>query len=867
MSEQAGTSSLFDSLAPSASTPAAEWTQNTLAAINSTSPSGATAQTSGFADAIGGGGLASSPNVPRPGTSINPETGKLHTAGITRVELEAKKAAALKAEEEAEAKEVEAESQNTSSVAGTTSHLEELSGREQAARQLAGLGTPPPASTASTITSTTMGPKSTIPPSELKPVGVQRLHSYGDGGEITPGLELPGAWGPVKPVGVPGSGPNSTTSIYKDFGDALNKLGQTAYANIPSPIKERIAGHESSSSSPSTTTTKLPDLAPGTTEKGPGVTGILADAKNQVTNVVLGAVHEVQETFAGSFSSTSPPGTQKRGSVSSMLSDTKAQVLGRRDSHPKFEAGRAPGTMGSDGSILDQMKGLLGGVVGTGTTAAAAVPTKSMAVAPATSLPSDEPVGALPGVHSDGVGSLPGAPGEAGVAILPDEKAINHAGGVGELPGSANETGVAILPNERNDGGDEINQPVRPGEHSPTLAKGGFPSRDGILGGGATAVGAGSLTGTTDRAPTSSSTGYSGPSLGGLNSSASSRATAPTTTFESEIVAPSVPENTSSYADSNAREPSLGFASSVSTVAASDTAPVSELPVSSAPASNAKASSSVSYGHLAPSLPSTFLGQGADHGATKLDLETSHRPSTLEQGADRVPVLDPKTDIAPSQEVAEVVEPTSASAAAATSPVDFAKSTRLSNDRTTSLASVTAISDGREGLRTSRLSEGADKKSSPLSGSGAGQPLSSVGEGQKSTTRGTGPNHTTSLTPGNAEDGVGHPSTTAAASAPSETLASIPSTESSSVVATEPATPVHTVSTPDGPMPVNREAAAQAQAQTPAKTAHDGVAKQGGHHRNGSNASSGSEKKGFFSKIKEKMKHHGELVFCSCHSG
>jgi hypothetical protein len=55
----------------------------------------------------GAGGLQSSPNVPAPGSSIDPSTGKQFSAGMTRAELEAKQAA-------------------------------EVSGREQAARQLAG---------------------------------------------------------------------------------------------------------------------------------------------------------------------------------------------------------------------------------------------------------------------------------------------------------------------------------------------------------------------------------------------------------------------------------------------------------------------------------------------------------------------------------------------------------------------------------------------------------------------------------------------------------------------------------------------------------------------------------------------------------
>lgn len=40
-----------------------------------------------------GGGLQSSPNVPRPGATIDPNTGKPHQAGLTRAELQAKREA------------------------------------------------------------------------------------------------------------------------------------------------------------------------------------------------------------------------------------------------------------------------------------------------------------------------------------------------------------------------------------------------------------------------------------------------------------------------------------------------------------------------------------------------------------------------------------------------------------------------------------------------------------------------------------------------------------------------------------------------------------------------------------------------------
>ncbi len=43
-------------------------------------------------------------------------------------------------------------------------------------------------------------------------------------------------------------------------------------------------------------------------------------------------------------------------------------------------------------------------------------------IASATSLPSNETAGALPGQHSAGVGALPGPAGETGVAVLPLEK-------------------------------------------------------------------------------------------------------------------------------------------------------------------------------------------------------------------------------------------------------------------------------------------------------------------------------------------------------------------------------------------------------------------------------------------------------------
>lgn len=85
------------------------------------------AQTSGLM-----GGLGTSPNVPLPGTSINPATGQPHTAGLTRAELDAMKAKGNAIPREA--------------VIQANFAQPDMSGREQAAAQLAGTGLVVPSS-------------------------------------------------------------------------------------------------------------------------------------------------------------------------------------------------------------------------------------------------------------------------------------------------------------------------------------------------------------------------------------------------------------------------------------------------------------------------------------------------------------------------------------------------------------------------------------------------------------------------------------------------------------------------------------------------------------------------------------------------
>lgn len=160
--------------------------------------------------------------------------------------------------------------------------------------------------------------------------------------------------------------------------------------------------------------------------------------------------------------------------------------------------------------------------------------------------------------------------------------------------------------------------------------------------------------------------------------------------------------------------------------------------VSSTPTTNSNAKSSSGYSGLAPPLPSTYLWKGADEGATNV---TS------------IPGINSeRTDLAQPDETE--------SSLSASHPA---------NDRTTSMASITAIHHGHEGQRSHHKSSplatipdgragntGGDLTSNTSRDVAHGDGLS---QGQTSTTRGTGPTTTHSLTPGNEVDGVGHPAT------------------------------------------------------------------------------------------------------------
>ena len=129
------------------------------------------------------------------------------------------------------------------------------------------------------------------------------------------------------------------------------------------------------------------------------------------------------------------------------------------------------------------------------------------------SLPTTEQAGAQPGEKTSGAGALPGPVSESGVAVLPEERAVEAnnpqvvtstefqtnrgqpAGISGEHApnkehhesGSGGETGVALLPDEKDLRGDESNSGKLPTKG----VKGGWPMR-GVQGGIGTLSWAGS---------------------------------------------------------------------------------------------------------------------------------------------------------------------------------------------------------------------------------------------------------------------------------------------------------------------------------------------------------------------------------------
>ncbi|KAL7418283.1 hypothetical protein Q5752_006739 [Cryptotrichosporon argae] len=604
--------------------------------INHDNPalSGATAQTGGFAQAatdlddnappaafassgFAGGGLGSSPNVPQPGHSIDPASGKPYAAGLTRAELLAKR------------------------ETGEHAPLADLSGREQAARQLVGT------------------------------VEVNPLAAAQTPGLITPGQELPGAWGPVEPVPPPGTAADAPSTIYEDVASALNKVGETAYKIIPGQVKDVLSSHPTDGAGqavpPATTgTARSVDAAPASPSISDPVKALADDPTVAVATPRL----NIQSNIQSIVNTIKETGKEIAHEIQDTYEHSPLGVAAKERDAQR----RSQGTS-AENSVIDQVKGFVGNLIGVADQVTA-VDSRTGLATMRTSLPSDEVAGALSGEHSSGVGALPGTSRETGVAVLPDEKRPKNtlpsqenqgflpgetSGGVGALPGTISETGVAVLPDERAAGSSTIDESDA----------------------GATAV-----------VPKNVST-------------------------ETAVVAkePAPAKLISELPDTSSPTPAgtSHTANPHTAVAAKEPAPA--LLVSRQPTATLTSSTA----GLAPPLPATFLGQGAAHGATDLHTESSAaapHPITRE----------------PSAQLLN--ESTAAALAIATGTGLEAAPTMHAADRTTSTASVTAIRGGHEG-------DLGTKPSSLAASTVPEETISSPAD----------------ITPGDATNAIGHPST------------------------------------------------------------------------------------------------------------
>lgn len=158
-------------------------------------------------------------------------------------------------------------------------------------------------------------------------------------------------------------------------------------------------------------------------------------------------------------------------------------------------------------------------------------------------------------------------------------------------------------------------------------------------------------------------------------------------------------------------------------------------------------SSPYELGGLAAALPATFLGTGAAYGAT--DVKTTGLvatdavppPSTTVDGISSDSALD--STARDTSSVNESTAPSTFPAASTTLSPKSAEPTRLAADRTTSMASVTAIRHGSEGSRDHYPDVGMKAAT-----------LASIGKPTEA-----GISEANSLTPGEESEGVGHPST------------------------------------------------------------------------------------------------------------
>ncbi|KAJ9107023.1 hypothetical protein QFC19_002892 [Naganishia cerealis] len=311
-------------------------------------------------------------------------------------------------------------------------------------------------------------------------------------GGTTPGMELPGGWGAVLKTQGASALPHTDSTISQDVTTALHEVGRTAFGLLPESIVDKISYHHApppSATSPvtgeqvrETAANVGHTVVGGTINAGAAVGQTAANVGSQVVGGTINAGAAVGQTAANAGTVVRDTTAATAGAVvggAASLVEQAREALGNlhlphlpalggsaTQGHPESEV-RTTTVAGHQDSAIDQAKNMAAELLGASQSKAEeAYNAVRQSVAPASastnagtqpagwrgtleglgeravtqvaefgghsvnpsthatrdvSLPSEETTGAHPGEHSAGVGALPGSKFATGVAVLPLE--------------------------------------------------------------------------------------------------------------------------------------------------------------------------------------------------------------------------------------------------------------------------------------------------------------------------------------------------------------------------------------------------------------------------------------------------------------
>ncbi|EIN05654.1 hypothetical protein PUNSTDRAFT_46542 [Punctularia strigosozonata HHB-11173 SS5] len=271
----------------------------------------------------------------------------------------------------------------------------------------------------------------------------------------TPGTDFPGSY--------PSSGLtpadekanfSAVSNAWAPIQDSLGKAAQTAASYLPAGVADTINQYVPGAA-PSTAQASANDATHTTSYPSKEIAGHLPGEHVGGVGALPGAI---TESAVSKLPDERIPGEAGSGTATTQAQtalETARQKLAETGIAASATAGAAAGTVvGVAQGAKDKVTGTVASATSTGTT--------TTAIAPATSLPTDEVAGQGEYERSSGAGKLPGTIAETGVAVLPQEKVLlptsetegaypgEKTSGVGPLPGRVGEEGVAKAPGEYN---------------------------------------------------------------------------------------------------------------------------------------------------------------------------------------------------------------------------------------------------------------------------------------------------------------------------------------------------------------------------------------------------------------------------------